>query len=187
MASDRYRTFFLAGGTSLAFRFGHRTSVDIGLFSTVAFESSDLFTQIMVDFPKTQLLNQTRGSLYLDIGGIQVDLLYHPFPLLHEAEREDGYRLLSIHDVAAMKVNAVTNRGSKKDFIDLYTLHRQGVPLDESVRLFVRKYNGNRFLAIRSLLWFDDADTEPDPRFLNDYTWPMVRREMERIALNMVN
>jgi len=38
--------------------------------------------------------------------------------------------------------------------------------------------NGNKFLAIRSLLWLQDADQEPDPVFLLPWTWAAVRATM---------
>ena len=85
-----------------------------------------------------------------------------------------------------MKINAVTNRGSKKDFTDLLELHLQGVPLPEALNNFIKKYNGNRLLAVRSLLWFADAENEPDPVFLNSWSWDFVRSEMQKLADNLL-
>ena len=81
-----------------------------------------------------------------------------------------------------MKVNEVTNRGSKKDFIDLFVMHENGLSLRRCVDNFCTKYNGNKFLAIRSLLWLQDADQEPDPVFLQPLTWAAVRETMMHLA-----
>ena len=82
-----------------------------------------------------------------------------------------------------MKVNAVTNRGSKKDFSDLLLLHENGIPLAASLDFFSTKYGpAGRFLAIRSLNWFADADEEPDPLYLNGWTWPEVYQRMASFA-----
>ncbi len=86
-----------------------------------------------------------------------------------------------------MKINAVTNRGSKKDFTDLLELHLQGIPLSEALDNFIEKYNGNRLLAVRSLLWFEDAENEPDPVFLNNLSWDFVRSEMQKLSDNLIS
>ena len=85
-----------------------------------------LQTRIAALFPESQILNRTEGSLCVNAGGIKIDHLYHPYPLLERIETEGALRIMSVTDVSAMKVNAVTNRGSKKDFIDLYALHLNG-------------------------------------------------------------
>lgn len=182
MANPSFNTFSLAGGTSLSLRFGHRTSVDIDLFSCTPFDSMLLQNQISAGFPGFQILNRTDGSLCVNAGGIKIDLLYHPYPLLESIETDGSLRILSLPDVSAMKINAVTNRGSKKDFIDLYALNQNGIILSQSISNFYRKYNGNKFLAIRSLLWLQDADQEPDPVFLNDWTWAFVREKILQLA-----
>jgi hypothetical protein len=46
----------------------------------------------------------------------------------------------ALQDMAAMKINAITNRGSKKDFSDLLLLHEQGIPILQSLEYFCAKY-----------------------------------------------
>lgn len=185
MENPSFGKFSLAGGTSLSLRFGYRTSVDIDLFSFEPFDSLFLQNQIATEFPGSQILNRTGGSLCVNVGGIKIDYLYHPYPLLENIETDGSLRIVSLPDVSAMKVNAVTNRGSKKDFIDLYALNQNGIFLSQSISNFCRKYNGNKFLAIRNLLWFQDADQDPDPVFLNGWTWAFVREKMLQLADNL--
>ncbi len=182
MAVPAFARFSLAGGTSLALRLGHRTSVDIDLFTLEPFDSMLVQDQIAEDFPGSQVLNRTTGSLCVSVQGIKIDFLHHPFPLLAGVETDGAIRIMSLADVSAMKVNAVTNRGSKKGFIDLFALHANGLSLERSVDNFCTKYNGNKFLAIRSLLWLQDADQEPDPVFLQPWTWAAVRETMIQLA-----
>ncbi len=175
--------FNLGGGTSLALRFGHRRSVDIDLFSTSQINSLHLSEVLHSRFSSLELVNRTEGSLCMLIDGFKLDILQHNYPLLNESLVNNGIRYLSLPDLAAMKINAVTNRGSKKDFIDLYLLHLNGIPLTESLDYFCKKYGSTgRFLAIRSLGWFEDADAEPDPIFLNGWTWKTVRLQMENLV-----
>jgi len=120
--------------------------------------------------------------LYIYTSDIKIDFLHHPFPLLNKIEKDGVHRLLSVEDISAMKINAATNRVSKKDFSDLYLLHTQGVSLTAALESFSRKYNGNKLLALRSLLWFEDAEKEPDPLYLNDWTWNIVRDKIQNLA-----
>lgn len=182
MTNSVFDAFSLAGGTSLSLRFGHRTSVDIDLFSTKPFDSMFLQTQLSILFSESQIVNRTEGSLCGIVSGIKIDFLYHPYPLLERIENDSSFRIVSLADLSAMKINAVTNRGSKKDFIDLYALNQNGISLSQSITNFCKKYTGNKFLAIRSLLWFADADEEPDPVFLNGWTWAFVRKKMLELA-----
>jgi predicted nucleotidyltransferase component of viral defense system len=76
---------------------------------------------------------------------------------LGEIETVDSIRMVSIKDAAAMKINAICNRGSKKDFFDLQVLLKT-FSLEEMLNFYQKKYAvGHRFMAIRSLVWFDDA------------------------------
>lgn len=173
----------LGGGTSLALVFGHRKSIDIDLFLTDAFDSIQLQESMAQRFSDISVMNRTPGSLSVVAGAVKIDILLHSYPVLRGYSTLDGVRCLSLPDMAAMKINAVTNRGSKKDFSDLLLLHENGIPLPAALDFFCEKYGpAGRFLAIRSLAWFKDAEEEPDPVYLNGWRWPEVRERMERLA-----
>ena len=182
MATEVLTPFSLGGGTSLALRFGHRVSVDIDLFCLEPFDSVALQERLVTVSPNFGLVGRTPGSLCLHINGVKVDLLLHAYPLLAPNELLDGIRCLSLDDMAAMKVNAITNRGSKKDFSDILLLCDRGYTLEGIMNLFCKKYGEDaRFLALRSLLFFDDAEEEPDPVYLNAWTWSGVREQVTRL------
>ena len=175
--------FALGGGTSLALRFGHRRSVDIDLFSPAAFNTEVLLNAVRTLFGQTEIHNRTEGSLSVGILGVKVDILHDAYDLLEAPSLLDEIRVLSLADIAAMKVNAITNRGSKKDFSDLLLLHRNRISLSQALDHFCSKYGeGGRFLAIRSLQFFDDARKEPDPNYLNGWTWELVEQDIDRLA-----
>jgi len=179
--------FCLGGGTSLALTFGHRKSVDIDLFNDAPFESARCLEGIRRVLAGVEVVNRTSGSVCVLAEGIKVDVLHHPYPWLEEASEDQGIRFVSRPDMAAMKVNAVTNGGSKKDFSDLLLLHEQGILLTQSLAYFCEKYgDAGRFLAIRSLAWFEDADAEPDPIYLNGWRWETVRDRMSALAKSLI-
>jgi hypothetical protein len=175
--------FVLGGGTALALDFGHRSSVDIDLFTDSPFDSGLVQDSLRMWFPQPEVVNRTPGSLCAIVGGVKLDVLLHSYPVLAPYRSQENIRFASLPDLSAMKVNAITNRGSKKDFSDLLLLHEQGLTLTNSLDWFCAKYGeAGRFLALRSLLWFDDAEEEPDPVYLNGWTWPHVRSRMERLG-----
>lgn len=184
---DELRGAALGGGTSLALVFGHRRSVDIDFFLVDPFDSIGMQEALARSVPGIQFVNRTAGSLCATTGTVKVDILLHSYPLLQGHTSLDTVPCLSLPDMAAMKVNAVTNRGSKKDFSDLLLLNENGIYLSDALDLFCRKYGqAGRFLAIRSLNWFDDTIGEPDPLYLNGWTWPEVRHRMAMLAQTLV-
>ena len=172
--------FALGGGTSLALRFGHRLSLDLDFFTCDSFQADDLTTRLALT--GASQVSRAPNSLALDVAGVKLEFLGHAYPVLAPPEVVDTIPLLSLPDVAAMKLNAIANRGAKKDFFDVHELLRH-VTLDEMIGMFERKYPAtDRFTVIRSLAWFDDADTEPDPLSLNGTTWSAVMAAV-RIAV----
>ena len=88
---------------------------------------------------------------------------------------EEGVRLAAVRDIAAMKINAVTNRGTRKDFVDVARL-LEDYPLDEIFGWYRLKYpDANPALAMRSLSYFVDAETMPMPRMLVPFDWEAAK------------
>jgi predicted nucleotidyltransferase component of viral defense system len=118
---EQFSNFFLVGGTSLSLQIGHRNSIDIDLFGDQEIDI-DLFTDILNDFGKTEIKQSSKNILITDINGLKVDFVNYRYPLLAKPLEIESIRMLSKKDIAAMKLNAIAGRGSKKDFIDLYFL-----------------------------------------------------------------
>lgn len=175
--------FALGGGTSLALRFGHRLSVDLDFFTTREFDTGQLAENLGMD--DASQVNRATNSLTLDARGTKLDFLRHGYPLLAPPEEIEGIRLLSLPDVAAMKLNAIANRGAKKDFFDLCELQLHH-PLPTMLEWFERKYrSADRFTVIRSLGWFEDAELEPDPVSLNGNDWGGVQTRLLAMVSNL--
>jgi hypothetical protein len=119
-------------------------------------------------------------TLYLEVGGVQVSLLGYRYPLLETAV-DPGEGLLPLahrDDIAAMKLAAITSRGSRKDFIDLWLLVTRHRPLSEFLELFGCKFEARDVgHVVRSLTYFDDAEAEPSPRMLMEIPWQQVKAD----------
>jgi hypothetical protein len=161
--------FALGGGTSLALRFGHRRSVDLDFFTQERFSAESLFETLALE-PAT-VTGLAANSLTVDAGGVKLDFLRHSYDALAPVEHIEGLTLVSLPDLAAMKLNAIANRGSKKDFFDLAELLKH-FTMQKMLGFYGRKYpSTDPFTVIRSLAWFQDAESEPDPVALNGLTW----------------
>ena len=166
--------FALGGGTSLALRFGHRLSVALDYFTTAEFQPRELIDALGLD--AATILSLSRNTLSLDAGGVKIDLLRHAYPELAPIDKMAGHRLVSLPDLAAMKLNAIAHCGSKKDFYDIAELLKH-FPLTDMLGFFSRKYpNTDPFAVIRSLAWFEEAELEPDPIPMIGQNWESVKR-----------
>ena len=167
--------FYLAGGTALALRFGHRISVDLDFFKSEKFDVFKLSEFIKESFPDYELINETKGSLSVIAVDTKVEFLRYNYPLLESVEQIEGIPFSSLPDNAAMKLSALMNRGSKKDFFDVAELINH-LTLEELFDYFFRKFpNVDQFALVKSLTWFEDAEENPEPKMLNGQTWDQVK------------
>ena len=170
----------LVGGTSLALQIGHRKSIDLDLFGKV---EHDEFTivDILNKLGQVTLLKKSENINIYTINGIKVDIVNYPYSWLKDIVFEDTLRLAGVEDIAAMKLAAITNRGTKKDFIDLYFLLKQ-YGLEELLDFYKNKYHdGSIFLVIKSLSYFDDAEEEAMPDMCVAIKWKDVKDHISHI------
>ena len=169
--------FALAGGTNLALRLGHRLSIDIDFFAYQAFEKDDVKKLISKHLGvEAILMNETKQSLRFIIQDIKTEFLLHEYPLIAAIQMTEGIPLYSLSDVAAMKINAVIGRGAKKDFWDIAALLNT-YSLPKLMALYNQKYQtADASLILRTLSYFEDAETEPDPVTNDGQQWHSVKK-----------
>jgi hypothetical protein len=185
LASDPLlRPFRLVGGTALALRLGHRTSVDLDFFNDEDRESGD-WTDSFSVYGRTRLEQASPHIHVYDIGGIKVDVVSLPHTWLEPPQVENGLCLASMLDIAAMKLAAITNRGTRKDFVDLAFL-LDSFNLNEMLDAYAKRCpDGAPFLVLKSLSFFDDAEDEPMPRMLIQRDWEQIKQTV-RCAVKTV-
>ena len=77
-----------------------------------------------------------------------------------------------------MKLGAITGRGKKRDFTDLYFLLKE-FTLTELLAFYRQKYaDGNEFLVLRSLTYFDDADEDKELELFEKAAWSDVKKSI---------
>jgi predicted nucleotidyltransferase component of viral defense system len=177
------RHFYLAGGTALALRLGHRRSVDLDWFTAEQIADAMRLAQEIRDLGAPFETSQVaRGTLHGRVSGVRVSLLEYRYPLLAPLViwPAAACALASLDDLACMKLSAIAQRGSRKDFVDLYALGREHRPLEEMLRLYQRKYSVADLLhLVHALAYFDDADRERMPRMLWNVTWRAVKKTIQ--------
>ena len=173
--------FFLVGGTALALQTGHRTSVDIDLFTFDDIDIDQLIATLQ-DF-HTQVSYRTKNTLITFIENVKVDFITHNYPLLEDVICEKGIRMASKADIAAMKVNAIAGNGTRvKDFVDSYYLLND-YSFVQIISFFKSKYRQQSdFHAIKSLTFFDDVDLADWPVLLADkqLKWSQVMKKIQQ-------
>ena len=181
------RSFALAGGTALALRLGYRISIDLDFFTHNTFDTNELFDFLRETYSVSNCTQATNSlSLYIKLHEeeIKIDILRHNYPLLHPIQNINGIRIFSLEDIAAMKLNAIANRGSKKDFYDIHVLLAK-FSLKELLTFFEHKYQQiNSYTVLKSLVYFTDADMEPEPISLTATTWEEIKSNLRTIVPN---
>ena len=165
-ADPKMEAFHLVGGTALALYLGHRTSMDIDLFTTEAFDA-ELLNSKLQKTVQFQDAIQTENTLKGVADGVKVDLLRHPYPWIKPTVNENGVSLVSREDIIAMKLNAITISGQRaKDFIDIYFLLND-FSLSQMLGFYKEKYRQkNVFHVIKSLTYFDEIDASAWPKMI---------------------
>ena len=172
--------FYLVGGTALALQIGHRRSIDIDLFTHAPFDAQMISDSIARSQHATEI-DVSKNTVRCFIDGVKVDILAHQYPLIEPLSVVDGIRIASLQDITAMKLNAVANRGAKKDFWDIAVLLSR-FSLDEMLTFYGRKYrSGNRWAVLKSLTYFQDADAHDIPiHDLTGITWDQVKHTIQQ-------
>ncbi len=175
MAEPLFNGTRLVGGTALALQFGHRSSIDLDLFGTIE-EDTDLTTSILEQIGQTIPGKCTTKIKTYRVCGIKTDIVsYDRYPWIDNPVLEDGIRLASPKDIAAMKVNAIQGRGTRKDFVDMYFLI-QHYGLSQVMAYYKEKYpEYSEYRALLSLTNFEDAEQNPMPQMFIDVSWEEIK------------
>jgi hypothetical protein len=178
-----HRGLYLAGGTALALQVGHRRSVDLDWFSPSPFDPMDLAADLRREGLPIEVTDVEESTLHGRVGGVKLSFLEYRYPdLVPPIQWVDyGVRLAALEDLACMKLSAIGGRGSKRDFIDVFALGREGFTLEQMLMLYRRKYDvsdvGHTLFA---LAYFDDAEQEETPEMLWQVGWDEVKVAIER-------
>lgn len=175
--SPHVESFYLAGRTGLGLQLGHRRSDDLDFFSDELFNTDAILSTISTD----KIFFTAAGTVHCEIQGIRVSFLYYAVPLIHPTLSWHGIRVAHCKDIVSDKIKTISQRGSKKDFIDLYAVLKMRYSVQGVCDLFKKRFKRsdiNFYHVLKSLTFFEDAEQEPPPLILShgeDWKWVNIK------------
>lgn len=168
--------FVLYGGTAIALRLGHRSSVDFDFFSSAKIDVDQLFSdmpflancEILQQAPNTLTVSVSRAepvklSFFGDIGFGRVGS--------PEMTTDGVLRVASLLDLIGTKLKVLLQRIEQKDYLDIEAILRSGVRLEDGLGAAARLY-GTQFPPMdcaKTLAYFDEADVRSLPECTRKY------------------
>ncbi len=162
-------SFVLYGGTALALRLGHRSSVDFDFFSSGAIDFDALFrlpfvirADVLQREPDTLTLSTVHGGTTNSVkvsffGGIDTGRVGNP-----ELTEDGVLRVASLLDLFGTKLKVLLQRVAARDYVDLAAILRSGVPLKDGLGAAGALY-GPPFPpteAVKALSYFEEGDAK---------------------------
>jgi hypothetical protein len=179
---DLFRKYNLkiAGGTALALHLGHRISRDLDMFTDVEFKVESLISGIRKTGYSFRIISEGEGYLTADVGGIKISFFKYDYPFVEKPVIYRGVLIAGIHDIAAMKIIAISQKGTKRDFIDLYFV-LQDIPFHKLSCHMVKRFGKERINPVhigKSLVYFLDANSDPEPEYVRgrEVSWDKVKK-----------
>lgn len=173
-------SWYLAGGTALALQAGHRRSFDLDFFSEdKSFENED-FLREFIDFKEWKLTMNRKNTIYGELFKAKISFIAYPFFVPKQKPKIYGsIRILSALDIAIMKIIAISQRGKKRDFFDLYWCAQNIESLEQSIKRLKTQYPSiahDYHHILKSLVYFEDAESDPEPEIYFDADWKQVKK-----------
>jgi len=188
MQDEKLKQFNLVGGTALALYMGHRKSIDLDLFTHQTFDAIVMEKHLINTYNFENQYEEQKSNILLlgFIKNIKVDFVWDDSSQVKPLYVNDNIRICSLHDIAAMKLKAILQNGTRlKDFVDLAFLSVK-MSLIEMLEVFDKKYpNTNSILAAKALRYFNDIEfsSEKEIELINGkYKW----KEIEKRLIEMV-
>jgi len=168
---------YLAGGTAIALWLGHRQSVDLDWFTPARF-NEQAWLQKWEELFNFTLTTRDWQTLEGQAEGVKLAIYYYKYPIIGKLGEYNQAKVAGLEDLSAMKLDAVTSRGTKRDFIDLYFLARK-YGLNHLFQYYDLKYGAweeRQLLVKKALIYFEEADEDEMPQMLVPIHWDQIKR-----------
>lgn len=176
------KDFYLAGGTGLALQLKHRLSLDLDFFTQKKINTKDLIQKIK-KLGRLSIEKEAEDTLVCTFNGTRITFLRYDYPLLSSAKKIKQILVADGRDIGCMKISAISSRGTKKDFIDLFFICKRIISLENLLRLFKKKYKSieyNMMHILKSLTYFEDAEKDPMPKMIISISWEAAKSFFKR-------
>lgn len=183
------QNFYLAGGTALALQLGHRTSVDFDFYSPKSFRRGYILKLIKKNIPKINLkVLRDFDDTFEAVFGNEANISFfcYDYPMLEKLVSADGLNMASVPDIAAMKIIAITQRGRKRDFIDVYYLLKN-YSLEEIFDFTQKKFKEfDIYNGLKGLVYFDEAEDDLEINRIKIFNHKLSWKEVKKKIIDSV-
>lgn len=172
------RNYYLAGGTALSLHFGHRFSNDLDFFSQNP-ASPETIRAELAKLGNLEIIQNDEGTFNGILNDSKLSFFVYPYDLLDSLLDFGGVGVADVADIACMKIDAISSRGTKRDFIDLYFICRKFKPIEGLLELYSKKYRKvkfNKLHLVKSLVYFDEAEGDIMPEMIEKVDWEEVKK-----------
>ena len=183
--------WYLAGGTALGLQAGHRKSVDLDFFTEEKdFDNTELLNNFLGNNEWKTVINK-KNTVYGELFKAKISFIAYPFFIPRQDFIRYGFiKILCPLDIAVMKIIAISQRGKKRDFFDLYWCAKNIEPLEKTIKRLKSQYPTvahDYHHILKSLVYFNDAESDPDPENYFKASWKDVKNYFEKEILNITN
>ena len=164
--------WFVIGGHAVRCLCPYRPTRDVD-FGVRDADSIDGLVAELQRTGDTEILERSEDTVHLRWNDIDVSIF-----LLESLAALTEDRRLTVPGILATKVHAIIDRGTRRDFFDVYvTLQTQRLGIAECLRSLRAVYRQeiNDSLVLRALTYFDDADREAPLPGEGDADWERVK------------
>ena len=167
---------YLGGGTAIALQLGHRRSVDLDFFTPTEFVERQWEEKLKKNFG-FKLLKRDWQTLIGYISEVKISLFAYKYKQIAPKKFYGKTSIASLQDLAAMKLDTILGRGTKRDLIDIYFLSQKfTLPL---LLTFYQKKYGNleerELMLKKAFVFFNDAEQDEMPDMLMGIKWKDVK------------
>ncbi len=155
--------------------------VDFGVHEPRNLE--DLLEQL-AQSGRVQILERGKGTVHLHWNEIHVSIF-----VLDKLTPYVEARRLTVTGILATKLHAILDRGTRRDFFDLYvTLQHHRLGAAECLAAMRRVYGPelNEALLLRALTYFDDAEQEAPLPAEGPQDWATVQAYFQTVVANLL-
>lgn len=183
--------WYLAGGTALALQARHRKSVDLDFFTTKSKFNSKIVLGNFVNNNDWRTSFEEENTVYGELFGAKISFIAYPFFVpKQDFIRYGSVKILHSLDIAVMKIIAISQRGRKRDFFDLYWCAKNIEPMENSIKRLKIQYPSvahDYHHILKSLVYFNDAESDPMPEIYFKASWKNVKDYFKKEILNITN
>jgi len=170
--------FYLAGGSGLSLQIGHRISEDLDFFTPIHFNPEILARYLVSAFTYQEIL-VSPDTLYCKLNQVKVSFIWYEVPLIYPTFTFKKVKIADWRDILAEKFKTLSQRGSRKDFYDIYfILSLQNISIGNAVKILKKRFRGtgiNYYHILKSLVFFEEAEQEPELLLIKEISWKTVK------------